>query len=200
MFKPNLRGMPASQMILSWCGWKLKNPEFKLLLFRVPWRRNWVSQLYSNEFLDVAISRSGNAHLIVRNKEAIPQQEEPNRRLTSLVLIACSVVFVSLAIALTWVDSPKVAGSSTSKEIPAGSASKDSCESVFKKSKQHIEEFLIDPTAFNFNIQFGAELKIGGVSSQIARISCGFNTEQFRVTKQKIEGSWQVTKSVQLNN
>jgi hypothetical protein len=26
------------------------------------------------------------------------------------------------------------------------------------------------------------------------------NTEQFRVTKQKIDGSWQVTKSVQLNN
>jgi hypothetical protein len=187
-------------MFLSWRGWKLRNPDFKMLLFRVPWRKNWVAQLYSNNFFDVAISRSGNAHLLVRRNGAMAYQRAPKRRLRPPVFIACSVVFVLLAIALPWVDSLQDTGSSTAKEIPAASASKDSCASVFNESKQYIEEFLIDPTALNFNIQFGAELTIGGVSSQIAQISCGLNTEQFRITKQKIDGVWQVTKSVQLAN
>ncbi|MEN9955906.1 MAG: hypothetical protein RLY34_713 [Actinomycetota bacterium] len=200
VFKPNLRGIPASQITLSWCGWKLKNPEFKLLQFRFPWRRNWVAQLYSNELFDVAISRSGNAHLLSRRIVSIEKQEEPIRRFTPMVSIAFSIVFVLLAFAWPWVNSLEVDGSSTPKEIPTASATKDACEAVFKESKKHIVVFLIDPTASNFNIQFGPELTIGGVSSQIARITCGLNTEQFRVTKQKIAGSWQVTKSVQLNN
>lgn len=200
MLRPNLRGIPASQMMPSWCGWKLKNSEYKKLLFRVPWRRNWVAQLYSNDFLDVAISRSGNAHLLVKRSEAKVQQVKPNRRLRPLASIAFSVVFVLLAVGLPWFDSLRAVGSSTGKEVPESAASKDLCEEVFNKPEKYIEESLSNPTASSWNIQFGAELIIGGVSSQIARISCGLSTKQFRVTKHKFAGTWQVTKSVQLEN
>lgn len=200
MLRPNLRGIPASQMMPSWCGWKLKNSEYKKLLFRVPWRRNWVAQLYSNDFLDVAISRSGNAHLLVKRSEAKVQQVKPNRRLRPLASIAFSVVFVLLAVGLPWVDSLREVGSSTGKKVPESAASKDLCEEVFNEPEKHIEESLTNPTASSWNIQFGAELIIGGVSSQIARISCGLSTKQFRVTKHKFAGTWQVTKSVQLEN
>lgn len=200
MLRPNLRGIPTSQMMLSWFGWKLKNSEFKKLLFRVPWRRNWVAQLHSNDILDVAISRSGNAHLLVKRSEAIVQQVKRNRRLRPLASIAFSFVFLLLAVGLPWVDSLRTVRSSTVKEVPESAASMDSCEEVFKESEKHIEESLTNPTASNLNIQFGAELTIGGVSSQIARISCGLSTKQFRVTKHKFAGAWQVTKSVQLEN
>lgn len=181
-------------------GWRLDSPDFTQVNYRSPWRTNWVAQLHQFPRLDVAISRSGVAYLLIRREESLPVVRKINKRTNFLIPTLLGLLFATIAIGL-----PLANPASGPRSVPSGKTPEQhvkalSCEDVFEDSIKHIQQFFQNSQDSNFAVQFGEEQRLGGVSSSIAQVSCGSASKLFRVTMLKIGSDWHVTNSVQLEN
>lgn len=197
MLKPNIRGIPRGQLRLGVGGWLHQDGSEKemLIRFRVPWRRNWVTQLEKYPLASVRLDRGGKVRILVPKRNSRGTVRTRRFIFGVLGFITLSISFVMQIDNLTG-ETVNAQGSSSA--IQTNSETTRTCSHELLTPDRLIQNWLANLDSSDGAVQALSELQIGGVKSIEVQLNCGQSSNKYRATLVKIGDGWKLKKSVRL--
>lgn len=199
VFKPNIRGYPRGGFKFGLRGWHIGGPSEGVLLYRFPFRKNWIRRLQTSSHLQVVMSRSGHAYLIQTQVQLKESQKSLNPLSPKGILVG-SMVLAVMAIALL-----SLGGLSSGAEIRTNTAENgliddDVCDSLPANAYQLATQWISGKPKPGVAFEESNPMEIGGVRSSTILISCHQDEMRFLASWVKFDGDWQLKKMAQLEN
>lgn len=193
MLKPNIRGYPRGSLRPGLRGWRVRGSQGGTVLYRLPWRRNWVHQMCGAASTQLLVSRSGRVYLL-RDFSA-----QVRLRKSYMALLAAATILGLGAIGLS-VLSDDTSSKPAVTEMKPSQSPELGCIDGFKDPSDLVSKWALGNLHNGIRISESNVILLGGIKSTRLKIECFDKEQNFKSLWVKANKEWKLKNLVRLEN